>query len=224
MMTQKEQEAKVYEEFQNIKGITEDLLHRKVSKLNFKQAICDLTKKTAESSETISVLPKESQQKISDFFTNCQYLLGQVIWTEFNNHKNIKISISYSDKPMTVWTLPIDMFFEREDAYSQCSSLLIKSLTDCFFAYFLNPTMRKMVMNGDEEAIKSLYSSFSRPSMDSSYTNLVMLKDNFPDFYKHITQKLDIMTVEDMKMHIASKNKNEKKISKTNGKRANKKK
>jgi hypothetical protein len=60
--------------------------------------------------------------------------------------------------------------------------------------------------------------------MDSSYTNLVMLKDNFPDFYKHITQKLDIMTVEDMKMHIASKNKNEKKISKTNGKRANKKK
>ena len=67
--------------------------------------------------------------------------------------------------------------------------------------------MRDDIVNGDQDAIKLLYSSMSRPSMPSSLSNLIMIKDNFPDFYKHITTKLDVMTVEEMKKYILNKSK-----------------
>ena len=42
--------------------------------------------------------------------------------------------------------------------------------------------------------------------MVSALNNLIMLKENFPDFYEYITTKLDIMTVESMEEFINNKN------------------
>ncbi len=108
---------------------------------------------------------------------------------------------------MAHWKIPIDIFFSKEEAYAISSITMIKSFHDSLIGFLLSPKMRDDIVNGDQDAIKLLYSSMNRPSMPSSLSNLIMIKDNFPDFYKHITTKLDVMTVEEMKKYISNKSK-----------------
>jgi hypothetical protein len=205
MMTLEEQEERVYKEVLSVKSDLEKILDYKISKKNFKKAIVDITKKAAIETDLIVKLPADAQDRIQNFFIACRNFLGEVIWQEFTEN-NIKVLISYKDKPLTLWNIPIDMFFSKAETFNVSLSMFSKSMEECFLAYFLSPNMREAVMNGDVEVIKMLYNSFNRPSMESTLNNLTMLKENFPDFYNHITTKLDIMTVEDMKQFIQSKN------------------
>jgi uncharacterized radical SAM superfamily protein len=102
--------------------------------------------------------------------------------------------------------MPIDMFFENKDVYALVMTMMVKSLNECLMAYFIMPQMRQAVMDGDEMAIKALYDSFNRPSMESSLANLKLLKENFPDFYEHITTSLDVMKLEEMQKFFKNKN------------------
>jgi hypothetical protein len=68
-------------------------------------------------------------------------------------------------------------------------------------------------MEGDQEAIKTLYNSFNRPSASSTIINLKLMRDNFPEFYEHITTKLDVMTVEGMEKYAKDKLKQEKRTN-----------
>lgn len=210
MMTTKEQENKVFEEIQKVKSEMEFIVGFKVNKKNYKNAIIEMTKRAANKGDVLSQLSPDSQEKIQNFFTICQQFLGEVIWQNITD-KNIKIQISYKDNPLTSWNIPIDVFCLREESYQLSSAMMAKSLSDCFLAYFISPRLRDAVMEGDEGAVKALYQSFSRPSMSSTLNNLIMLKENFPDFYHHITTKLDIMTVENMKDFIRNKQKSNKK-------------
>lgn len=205
MMTVKEQEDKVFEEITKVKSEMETIVGFKVTKSNFKKAIIEMTKRAANKGDVLSQLSPESQEKIQNFFSVCQQFLGEVIWQNITD-KNIKIYISYKDKPLTSWNIPIDVFCGKQEAYDLSLAMMAKSLTDCFWAYFISPDLREAVMQGDETAVKAIYQSFSRPSMLSALNNLIMLKENFPDFYKHITTKLDIMTVESMEEFINNKN------------------
>lgn len=205
MMTVKEQEDKVFEEILKVKPEMELIVGFKVNKTNYKKAIIEMTKRAANKGDILNELSVESQEKIQNFFAVCQQFLGEVIWGNIND-KNIKIHISYKDKALTSWNIPIDVFCNKEDTYEISLAMMSKSLSDCFWAYFISPHLRKAVMEGDEASVKALYQSFSRPSMFSSLNNLIMLKENFPDFYEHITTKLDIMTVENMEEFINNKN------------------
>jgi hypothetical protein len=102
------------------------------------------------------------------------------------------------------------MFFSQQEQYEVGVKMITSSLQECFISFFLSPELRQSVIKGDETAIRILYNSFNRPSMDSSVVNLKMLKECFPDFYKYITTELDIMTVEQMEAFV--KNKTGKKV------------
>lgn len=205
MMTLKEQENKVFEEITKVKSEIEIIVGFKVTKANYKKAIIEMTRRAANKGDILSQLSPDSQEKIQNFFSVCQQFLGEVIWQNITD-KNIKIYISYKDNPLTSWNIPIDVFCTKEEAYQLSVAMMAKSLSDCFSAYFMSPALRQAVVEGDEVAVKALYHSFNRPSMQSSLNNLIMLKENFPDFYKHITTKLDVMTVESMEEFIKNKN------------------
>lgn len=204
-MTIKEQEDKVFEEIVKVKSEIEAIIGFKLTKSNYKKAIIEMTRRAANKGDILSQLSPESQEKIQNFFSVCQQFLGEVIWQNITD-KNIKIYISYKDKPLTSWNIPVDVFCTKEEAYQLSVAMMAKSLSDCFLAYFISPALRQAVIEGDEAAVKALYHSFNRPSMQSSLNNLIMLKENFPDFYKHITTKLDVMTVESMEEFIKNKN------------------
>jgi hypothetical protein len=120
--------------------------------------------------------------------------------------KNIKIQIYYENELLTSWNVPVEILCSKEESYQISSMMIAKSVTDCLMAYFISPALRESVMQGDEDAVRTLYQSFNRPSMSSTLNNLKMLKQNFPEFYTHITTKLDIMTVENMQEFINNKN------------------
>jgi hypothetical protein len=111
---------------------------------------------------------------------------------------------------MSVWNIPIKTFFVSQDNFTTTTTLMAKSLLDCMVAFFLSPNLRSLVMEGDQEAIKTLYNSFNRPSASSTIINLKLMRDNFPEFYEHITTKLDVMTVEGMEKYAKDKLKQEK--------------
>jgi len=219
MMTLKEQEDIVYNEFLNVKKNFERILNKKINRSNFVEAIVDITKiATKELDGENPSIRDEDREVINDFFENCKQYLAEVIWN--NTKKNcLTITMSYGDQKLSTWNMAFDIFFENKTIYGTIMALMTKSLNECFMAYFLMPQMREAVMEGDKDALKALYDSFNRPSMESTLTNLKLLKENFPDFYNHITTKLDIMKVEEMEKFI--KNKNEpKKSNKTRKRKA----
>ena len=205
MMTVKEQEDKVFEEVTKVKCEMESIVGFKITKANYKKAIIEITKRAANKGDVLSKLPLDSQEKIQNCFSVCEPFLGEVIWQNITD-KNIKIQISYRDELLTSWNIPVDIFCFKEESFQLSSMMMAKSLTDCLIAYFISPALRDAVMQGDETAVRALYQSFSRPSMQSTLNNLTMLKENFPEFYTHITTKLDIMTVENMQEFINNKN------------------
>ena len=111
---------------------------------------------------------------------------------------------------MVQWNIPVEMFFANQQQFETSLGMLMNSFKDCFLGLFLSPELREAVMKGDELAIKALYSSCSRPSMGSTAVNLRLFKECFPDFYEHITTKLDVMKVEEMNEFIKNKNKESK--------------
>jgi|APGre2960657404_1045060.scaffolds.fasta_scaffold39422_2 hypothetical protein len=206
MMTLKEQEKKVWSELELIKSDIENIIGFKINKRNYKKAIIELTRQAASEQDLIGNLPTETQEKIQNFFYSCQTFLSDVIWMG-NEGRNLEVNISYKGNVLSHWKIPIDIFFSKEEAYAISSITMIKSFHDSLIGFLLSPKMRDDIVNGDQDAIKLLYSSMNRPSMPSSLSNLIMIKDNFPDFYKHITTKLDVMTVEEMKKYILNKSK-----------------
>lgn len=210
MMTQKEQEEKVYEEFLLVKDEFESILKRKINKRNFKQAIVDVTAIAASGEFDVDPdIDEKKKDKISDFFTKCHLFLGDVVWKK-HKKQSLSVTISYDNDAIVSWKIPIDLFFSESKQYQIGTALFTNSFKETFSGIFLSPELRELIVNGDEAAIKSLYSSFDRPSMQSSIANLKMLRDCFPDFYKHITKKLDVMTVEMMEQFQKNKLKQEK--------------
>jgi len=205
MMTTKEQEDKVFEEITKVKCEMETIVGFKLTKTNYKKAIVEMTKRAANKGDVFSQLLPDSREKIENFFSVCGPLLGEVVWQNFVD-KNIKIQISYKDELLTCWNVPIEILCSKEESYQLSSMMIAKSLTECLAGYFISPALRELVMEGDEASIKMLYQSFNRPSMFSALNNLTMLKENFPEFYTHITTKLDMMTVESMQEFINNKN------------------
>ena len=205
MMTTKEQEDKVFEEITKVKCEMETIVGFKVTKTNYKKAVIEMTKRAANKGDVLSQLPPESRDKIENFFSVCGPLLGEVIWQNFTD-KNIKIQISYKDELLTAWNIPLEILCGKEESYQISSMMIAKSLTECLIGYFISPALRELVMEGDEASVRALYQSFNRPSMFTALSNLTMLKENFPEFYTHITTKLDIMTVENMQEFINNKN------------------
>jgi hypothetical protein len=206
MMTHEEQEDKVYKEFLTVKDSFERILNKKINRSNFIEAIIEVTKiATQEASGENPNIQDSDRDVINKFFTNCQQYLADVIWRN-TNRNCLNINISYKNESLSTWNMPIDMFFENKDVYALVMTMMVKSLNECLMAYFIMPQMRQAVMDGDEMAIKALYDSFNRPSMESSLANLKLLKENFPDFYEHITTSLDVMKLEEMQKFFKNKN------------------
>lgn len=205
-MTHEEQEDKVYKEFLAVKDSFERILNKKINRSNFIEAIIEVTKiATQEASGENPNIQDSDRNVINKFFTNCQQYLADVIWRN-TNRNCLNINISYKNESLSTWNMPIDMFFENKDVYALVMTMMVKSLNECLMAYFIMPQMRQAVMDGDEMAIKALYDSFNRPSMESSLANLKLLKENFPDFYEHITTSLDVMKLEEMQKFFKNKN------------------
>ena len=205
-MTLKQQEKKVWSELELIKSDIENIIGFKVNKKNYKKAIIELTRQAASNQDLIGKLPADTQDKIQNFFSICRTFLSDVVWIG-NKGKNLEVNISYKGNVLSHWKVPIDIFFTKEDSYQISSITMMKSLHDSLIGYLLSPKMRSDIIDNDQDAIKLLYASMNRPSMESSLSNLIMIKDNFPDFYEHITSKLDVMTVEQMKKYISNKSK-----------------
>ena len=208
MMTYEEQEKILFTEFSKVKKDFESVLKKKVTRKNFKEAIVDLTK-IAVNTQFDSEIAVDIRERLSGFFAVCQPYLGEVIWSKLKE-KTLKIHINYNDDEMISWNIPVETFFANQKQFELSLGMLISSFKDCFLGLFLCPELREAVMQGDELAVKALYSSFSRPSMESTVINLKLFKECFPDFYEHITTKLDIMKVEDMNEFIKNKNKESK--------------
>jgi hypothetical protein len=221
MMTKKEQEEKVFSELSKIRVDVEGFIGKKITRKNFKKAIVELTQKIA-ASESDDDTPADFQKRVSNFFEVCHACLGDVIWSELKE-KGLVVKICYEDQVMSIWNIPIKTFFVKQDNFTTTTTLMAKSLLDCMVGFFLSPNLRSLVMEGDQDAIKTLYNSFNRPSASSTIINLKMMRDNFPEFYEHITTKLDVMTVEDMEKYAADKLKREKKSGIKSKNRSNKK-
>lgn len=207
MMTAKEQEDKIFKELSKVKPTLEKFIGYKINKKNFKKSIVDFMPYLSNDFYELHEVTDDEKKAIGDFFTTCNPHLGDIVWSNVKD-KTLNIKISYEDNDLTSWHVPISILFQKEENFKACVGLLIKGFGDSLFAFFLSPEWRELVMQGDEEAIKLLYSSFNRPSMHSCLSNLVMIKDCFPDFYEHITTKMDIMTVEAMQEFIKNKNSN----------------
>jgi hypothetical protein len=209
MMTYEEQETILFTEFSKVKKDFESVLKKKVNRKNFKEAIIDLTK-IAVNTQFDSEIDADIRERLSEFFAVCQPYLGEVIWSKIKE-KTLKISIDYGDDAMVSWNIPVETFFVNQKQFELSIGMLVNSFKDCFLGLFLCPELREAVIQGDELAVKALYSSFSRPSMESTVINLKLFKECFPEFYNHITTNLDIMKLEDMKDFIKNKNKEVKK-------------
>lgn len=208
-MTYEEQETILFTEFSKVKKDFESVLKKKVTRKNFKEAIVDLTK-IAVNTQFDSEIDADIRERLSGFFAVCQPYLGEVIWSKIKE-KTLKISIDYGDDAMVSWNIPVETFFVNQKQFELSIGMLVNSFKDCFLGLFLCPELREAVIQGDELAVKALYSSFSRPSMESTVINLKLFKECFPEFYNHITTNLDIMKLEDMKDFIKNKNKEVKK-------------
>lgn len=209
MMTYEEQEKILFTEFSKVKKDFESVLKKKITRKNFKEAIVDLTK-IAVNTQFDSEIDADIRERLSVFFAVCQPYLGEVIWSKIKE-KTLKISIDYGDDAMVSWNIPVETFFVNQKQFELSIGMLVNSFKDCFLGLFLCPELREAVIQGDELAVKALYSSFSRPSMESTVINLKLFKECFPEFYNHITTNLDIMKLEDMKDFIKNKNKEVKK-------------
>jgi hypothetical protein len=209
MMTYEEQETILFTEFSKVKKDFESVLKKKITRKNFKEAIVDLTK-IAVNTQFDSEIDADIRERLSVFFAVCQPYLGEVIWSKIKE-KTLKISIDYGDDAMVSWNIPVETFFVNQKQFELSIGMLVNSFKDCFLGLFLCPELREAVIQGDELAVKALYSSFSRPSMESTVINLKLFKECFPEFYNHITTNLDIMKLEDMKDFIKNKNKEVKK-------------
>ena len=79
MMTLKEQEDIVYNEFLNVKKNFERILNKKINRSNFVEAIVDITKiATKELDGENPSIRDEDREVINDFFENCkQYQIGR---------------------------------------------------------------------------------------------------------------------------------------------------
>ena len=209
MMTYEEQKDILYSELSKVKKDFESILKKKISRKNFVEAIVEMTK-YAVKTDFEQNLDQEARNRVANFFAVCQPYLGEVVWSKLDN-KNLKVSINYGDSSMVSWNIPVETFFIDQNQFDTSIGMLINSFRDCFLGLFLCPDLRKAVLNGDKEAIKALYSSLSRPSMDSTVVNLKLFKECFPDFYEHITTKLDVMNLEEMTDFIKNKNKQVKK-------------
>jgi hypothetical protein len=212
MMTYKEQKDILYSEFSKVKKDFESILNKKISQKNFIEAIVEMTK-YAVKVDFEQNLDQEARNRVANFFAVCQPYLGEVVWSKLDN-KNLKVSINYGDSSMVSWNIPVETFFLEQNQFEVSVGMLMNSFRDCFLGLFLAPNLRQAVLEGDEDAVKALYSSFSRPSMDSTAVNLKLFKECFPDFYEHITTKLDIMNLEEMTDFIKNKNKEVKKPAK----------
>ena len=95
MMTLKEQEDKVYEEFLKVKADFETLLDRKITRKNFKKAIIDTTR-IAASEMTKLEADDKIRDSISEFFKVCHNYLGEVVWAEIKE-KNIRERKEYEE-------------------------------------------------------------------------------------------------------------------------------
>lgn len=208
-MTYEEQEKILFTEFSKVKKDFESVLKKKITRKNFKEAIVDLTK-IAVNTQFDSEIDADIRERLSGFFAVCQPYLGEVIWSKIKE-KTLKISIDYGDDAMVSWNIPVETFFVNQKQFELSIGMLVNSFKDCFLGLFLCPELREAVIQGDELAVKALYSSFSRPSMESTVINLKLFKECFPEFYNHITTNLDIMKLEDMKDFIKNKNKEVKK-------------
>jgi len=209
MMTYEEQKDILYSELSKVKKDFESILKKKISRKNFVEAIVEMTK-YAVKTDFEQNFDQEARNRVANFFAVCQPYLGEVVWSKLDN-KNLKVSINYGDSSMVSWNIPVETFFIDQNQFDTSIGMLINSFRDCFLGLFLCPDLRKAVLNGDKEAIKALYSSLSRPSMDSTVVNLKLFKECFPDFYEHITTKLDVMNLEEMTDFIKNKNKQVKK-------------
>ena len=208
-MTYEEQKSILLDEFSKVKKDFELILKKKITQKNFIDSIIEMTK-YAVRPEFDDKFDQEARNRIANFFAVSQPYLGEVVWSRLDK-KNLKVCINYGDSPMVNWNIPVETFFIDQKQFDVSLGMLINSFRDCFLGLFLCPDLRKAVIDGDEQAIKALYSSFSRPSMESTVINLKLFKECFPDFYEHITTKLDIMTVEEMTDFIKNKNKEVKK-------------
>jgi len=208
-MTYEEQKDILYSELSKVKKDFESILKKKISRKNFVEAIVEMTK-YAVKTDFEQNFDQEARNRVANFFAVCQPYLGEVVWSKLDN-KNLKVSINYGDSSMVSWNIPVETFFIDQNQFDTSIGMLINSFRDCFLGLFLCPDLRKAVLNGDKEAIKALYSSLSRPSMDSTVVNLKLFKECFPDFYEHITTKLDVMNLEEMTDFIKNKNKQVKK-------------
>jgi hypothetical protein len=212
MMTYEEQKDILYSELSKVKKDFESILKKKISRKNFVEAIVEMTK-YAVKTDFEQNLDQEARNRVANFFAVCQPYLGEVVWSKLD-YRNLKVSINYGESSMISWNIPVETFFIDQNQFDTSIGMLINSFRDCFLGLFLCPDLRKAVLNGDEEAIKALYSSLSRPSMDSTVVNLKLFKECFPDFYEHITTKLDVMNLEEMTDFIKNKNKQVKKPDK----------
>jgi len=200
MITKEESEKKVFSEFLLVKNSAEKILGKTIKNEEFKRAIADVSKK-------IIVLARNKEDKDNtlvddikafiEFFDNCKHLLRNTVWNEIQE-KHLKIEISYESKAISSWKIPIEMMFSHPESFEVGMPTLIESFEDVFLYSCLDPSYRQRIMQGDDQAIKILYSVFQNNGTSSCSAIQLMIKENFPEFYDHITKKLDVMKFEEI--------------------------
>ena len=207
MITQKESEEKVFSEFLLVKSNAEKILGKTIKDEDYKQAIADVSKK-------IIILARNKQEGTDElvddvrafieFFDKCRHLLGHAVWNHLEE-KHLKIEISYGGKALSNWKIPIQMMFDHPVSFEAGMPSLIESFEDVFLYSCLDPSYRQRIMEGDDQAIKILYSVFENNQANSCSAIQFLLKENFPEFYEYITKKLDVMKFEEIPEESAAK-------------------
>lgn len=197
MITLEQSEREVLAEFKLVKSDIEKILGEKVSDKDFKQAIVDVSTKILTISRSGDNSLSESINHVAEFFDKCKSKLGIVVWSQVK-HKNIKIEILYEDRKLSSWDIPIDLIFTHRETFESTVPLLLDSLEDTFVYCCLDPMFRQKILEGDDQAIKVLYSLFENSPRDICASIQFMLRENFPDFYKYITEKLDVVKFEEI--------------------------
>ena len=197
MITLEQSEKEVLAEFKLVKSDVEKILGEKVNDKDYKQAIVDVSTKILTISRTGDNSLSDSISRIAGFFDRCKTKLGIVVWSQVK-HKNIKIEVLYDNRKLSSWDIPIDLIFTHKNTFESTVPLLIDSLEDMFVYCCLDPFFREKILEGDDQAIKVLYSLFENSPRDTCASIQFMLKENFPDFYKYITEKLDVVKFEEI--------------------------
>lgn len=140
---------------------------------------------------------QENKQYIGDIFSQ---FLADV-------EDCIEMHIKYKNRLFAFSSAPIKYTFSNEENFSDFRQIIHQNLDNILNSLWFHPTLRKHITDKNPNALSFLHTAFNWQSTGVKVANMVVIKRNFPEFYKELTENQEFLTVEELEEQLLSENK-----------------